>query len=570
LLGKDDDWYAKTDHRFEKSIGYQPLKVLRLSSIALNVMFILKISEVYSWRSIVKVIFSKIIVSKVILCCFSLALIQGCSNSEGESGVAKSNAQRDTVEPKQPNIIVILADDLGSGDLSSLNSASKIQTPSLDRIANEGIHFTDAHSNSAVCTPTRYGLLTGRYAFRTHLKKGVTWGYSPALIEEGRTTVASFLKQQGYHTGIVGKWHLGLNWQAKDTSKPINEISNSDKFPKGLDTNVDFSKAVQGGPNDLGFDYSYIIPASLDMSPYGYLENQKMIELPTAYTSGKSQKKDGRGIFWRAGEVQPSFDFHQVMPTFTAKAVDYIKERKEGDKPFFLYFPMSAPHTPWLPTKEGVSQAGRYGDFVGDVDRSVDAILKVLDETGLADDTLIIFTSDNGSNWRESDKETTGHYANANYKGQKADIYEGGHRVPFIARWPGNIKKASQSDQVLITTDLLATVAGILNKPLPEGAGEDSYNMWPAFTNPELVESIHDYSIHHSLDGVFSIRQGKWKYTPHLGSGGFTAPQTITPKAGQVIGTLYDMEKDPQETTNLYNDNPDVVKALKALLATAK
>jgi arylsulfatase A-like enzyme len=512
----------------------------------------------------------KTIVSKIILCCFSIVLIEGCTHEKQGADIAQSATETATAKSKQPNIIVILADDLGVGDLSSLNAASKIKTPSLDRIANEGIKFTDAHSNSAVCTPTRYGLLTGRYAYRTHLKKGVTWGYSPALIEKGRTTVASFLKAQGYHTGIVGKWHLGLDWQAKDTSKPINEISNSDKFPKGLDTNVDFSQPVKNGPNDVGFDYSYIIPASLDMSPYGYLENQKMIELPTAYTDGKTQKKDGRGIFWRAGEVQPSFDFYQVMPTFTAKAVDYIKDRESDDKPFFLYFPLSAPHTPWLPTQAGVSQAARSGAFVLDVDRSVAAILKALDESGKAEDTLIIFTSDNGSNWRESDKESSGHYANASYKGQKADIYEGGHRVPFIARWPDNIKKGSHSEQVLITTDLLATVAGILGETLPEGAGEDSYNMWPAFTNPDLVESIHDYSIHHSLNGVFSIRQGKWKYTPHLGSGGFTSPQTISPEAGQAFGTLYDMENDPQETTNLYSDNTDIVMALKALLDSDK
>jgi len=339
-----------------------------------NLLFSLKIKELYSRGRVVKTI-----VSKALLCCLGIALVQGCTNNEEGTEVIKVN---DTVKAKQPNIIVILADDLGLGDLSSLNSSSKIKTPSLDRIANEGIKFTDAHSNSAVCTPTRYGLLTGRYAYRTSLKKGVTWGYSPSLIEEDRTTVASFLKDQGYHTAIVGKWHLGLNWQAKDTSKPINEISNKDKFPKGLDTNVDFSKAVKGGPNDLGFDYSYIIPASLDMSPYGYLENQKMIELPSDYTYGKTQEKDGRGMFWRAGEVQPSFDFYRVMPTFTAKAVDYIKERKTEDKPFFLYFPLSAPHTPWLPSDEttGQSQAGRYGDFVLDVDKSVNAILTAVDK----------------------------------------------------------------------------------------------------------------------------------------------------------------------------------------------
>lgn len=513
----------------------------------------------------------KTVILNMILCCLAVTVMQGCTVSDKESGVTKSS-HADNSQSKQPNIVVILADDLGYGDLSSLNSTSKIQTPSLDRIAHEGIHFTDAHSNSAVCTPTRYGLLTGRYAYRSRLKKGVTWGYSPALIEEDRTTVASFLKQQGYYTGIVGKWHLGLNWQAKDPTKPIKQITWKDEFPKGLDTNVDFSQAAKGGPNDLGFDYSYIISGSLDMSPYGYIENQKMIELPTAYTYGKSEENDGRGVFWRAGEVQPNFDFYQVMPEFTAKAVDFIKQRKDGQQPFFLYFPLSAPHTPWLPTKdlEGKSQAGRYGDFVLQADRSVEAILNVLDELKIADDTLVIVTSDNGSHWLDSDKAETGHFANANFKGQKADIYEGGHRIPFIARWPGKINKGSQSDQVIITTDLLATVAGIIDIPLPEGAGEDSYNMWPAFINPALQQSIHDYSIHHSLEGDFSIRQGKWKYTPQLGSGGFTSPKSITPQYGQDSGTLYDMENDPEETTNLYSQYPEVVKALSLLLDKAK
>jgi len=513
----------------------------------------------------------KTVISNIILSCLGIITMQGCNFSDEESGVVKTS-HADNRQSKQPNIVVILADDLGYGDVSSLSPESKITTPSLDRIANEGIHFTDAHSNSAVCTPTRYGLLTGRYAYRSRLKKGVTWGYSPALIEEGRTTVASFLKQQGYHTGIVGKWHLGLNWQAKDVTKPIKQITWRDEFPKGLDTNVDFTQAVTGGPNDLGFDYSYIISGSLDMSPYGYIENQKMIELPTAYTYGKSEENDGRGVFWRAGEVQPNFDFHQAMPEFTTKAVNYIKQRKNGQQPFFLYFPLTAPHTPWLPTEavNGKSQAGRYGDFVLEVDRSVEAILKVLDEQGISDDTLVIVTSDNGSHWRDSDKEETGHLANANFKGQKADIYEGGHRVPFIARWPAKISKGSHSEQVIITTDLLATVAGILDTPLPKGAGEDSYNMWPAFMNPAMKQSIHDYSIHHSLDGVFAIRKGKWKYTSHLGSGGFTSPQSITPQKGQALGTLYDMEKDPEETTNLYTEYPEVVNTLSLLLDKAK
>jgi len=499
-----------------------------------------------------------------IVACLTLVLVSCGSNA------SKKSLDEENTEDNRPNIVYILADDMGYGDLSSLNPNSGIETPFMDRIVEQGMYFTDAHSNSAVCTPTRYGILTGRYAWRSRLKEGVLWGYDPPLIEADRTTVASFLKDNGYNTACIGKWHLGLGWQAKDSEKPIAKYEWDKVFEEGADSNVDFSKKVSG-PNTLGFNYSYIIPSSLDMTPYLYLENEKATELPTAYTKGKSQAKDGRGVFWRPGEVAPNFDFNKVMDHLTFKVTDYIIKQKSAKEPFFLYFPLTAPHTPWLPTEEvnGKSNAGRYGDFVTLVDNTVGAVLKALVESGKAENTLIIVTSDNGSNWTEEDKAQYEHRANYIYRGQKADIYEGGHRIPFIARWPGKIEPGSVSDQVLCTTDLLATLSGIVGKDLPKGAGEDSYDMLPAFTG-KAQKQIRDFTVHHSLNGFFAIRKDQWKLTTALGSGGFTKPDEIKPEKGNPNATLYNLREDPRETNNVYGEHLDVVEELLTLLDDAK
>ncbi|MCF6223312.1 MAG: arylsulfatase [Flavobacteriaceae bacterium] len=490
-------------------------------------------------------------------------LLTSCNVKQKEEEVTSSESL--------PNIVYILADDMGYGDLSSLNAQSGIQTPNMDRIVSEGIYFTDAHSNSSVCTPTRYGILTGRYAWRSHLKEGVLWGYDQPLIEEDRVTVASYLKDNGYNTACIGKWHLGLGWQPKDSLKPISKYEWGKVFKEGDDSNVDFNKPVNG-PNELGFDYSYIIPASLDMTPYLYLENGKAVELPTAYTEGKSEDKDGRGVFWRSGEVAKNFVFNKVLNNLTKKTVSYIEKQKQTDEPFFIYFALTAPHTPWLPTEDaiGKSKVGRYGDFVTNVDDAVGAVVDALEKTGKIDNTLIIVTSDNGSHWTLDDKELYSHRANYVFKGQKADIYEGGHHIPFIAKWTGNIKAGSSSNQIMSTTDLLATVSGIINKPLPQAAGEDSYNMLPAFLGTHKRNNIRDFIIHHSLFGFFSIRKGKWKLTDSLGSGGFSRPVRVLPKESEAQGTLYDMESDIGETNNLYNQNPKVVAELLSILNKCK
>jgi arylsulfatase A len=468
-----------------------------------------------------------------------------------------------------PNIVYILADDMGYGDLGCLNKDSKILTPNMDRLAKQGVYFTDAHSNSAVCTPTRYGILTGRYAFRSRLKKGVLNGFSKSLIEPGRSTVADFLKENGYETACIGKWHLGLDWAKLNPDQPIEELKTGEKMTIGFKDNVDFDGLVKGGPSDHGFDYSYIIPASLDMAPYCYIRNGKVVKNPTAITDGKSEAA-GRGSMRRPGKMSPDFDFQQVLPNFVNESVTYINKQagSKTKKPFFLYLPLPSPHTPWVPTEEfkNATKIGNYGDYVAETDFMIGKVMGALEKNGLAENTIVIVTSDNGSDWKPSDIEQSGHHANFIYKGRKADIYEAGHRVPFIARWPSAIPAGIVSNQTMCTTDLFATVAGILNKPLAANAAEDSFNMLSAFEGKQTYVPIRESIIHHSLGGYFAIRKGKWKLTTALGSGGFTDPRVEQSLAGQPAGTLYDLDKDPEEKANLYDENPEIVKQLMALL----
>ncbi len=464
-----------------------------------------------------------------------------------------------SVAKRPPNIIYILADDLGYGDISALNSKSGISTPNMDRLVYEGVHFSDAHSNSSVCTPTRYGILTGRYAWRSRLKQGVLWAYDKPLIEEWRYTAADFLKEQGYHTAVIGKWHLGIDWPIKDNNKPIPDYDQSKQYDETFNSNIDYQEPVLEGPNDLGFDYSFIIPGSLDLPPYVYLENGQTVDLPTEFTHGRSPNEYGRGVYWRSGEVSPAFVFEDALPQFTERAVEYIKNKSKKSDPFFLYFPLTAPHTPWLPsdTNKSKSNAGRYGDFVMTVDDAVGQILETLDALGINDNTLIIVTSDNGAHWNASDKQQFEHRANYIYRGQKADIYEGGHRVPYIARYPNKIPAETRSNQILCTTDFMATLAGLLDVPLPDGVAEDSYNLWSAHIGEKIEGQIRDYTIHHSLDGLYAIRIGGWKLAETLGSGGFTQPKRLS--GDNVRGSLYNLKEDPSEKLNLYNDEPELV-----------
>jgi len=459
-----------------------------------------------------------------------------------------------------PNIVYIIADDLGYGDINCLNHECKIPTPNIDRLAAKGIRFTDAHSGSAVCTPTRYGILTGRYAWRTRLQNGVTWGYSKALIDKDRMTVASFLKNNGYATGCVGKWHLGWNWALKKGVKPTEKFAVKHE-------EIDYSKPISHSPKDLGFDYSFCIPASLDMVPYVYVENDHVLEPPTANIEGKQGYE-----FYRKGPIAPSLKLEEVLPTFTQKAVDFIQKQADSTnkKPFFLYFPLSAPHTPILPTKEfqGKTGLGPYGDFVLQCDWTVGQVVKALEENDMFEKTLFIFTSDNGcSPMANFDHlESQGHDPSYIFRGHKADVFEGGHRVPFIASWPEKAEVVNECSDPICLTDLLATTAEIVGEKLPGNSGEDSVNFLPDLfgtTNNLVREAV----VHHSINGSFSIRQGKWKLELCPGSGGWSEPVPAkTKELGLPLVQLYNLERDIEERENLQAHYPKVVHRLTNLL----
>jgi len=448
---------------------------------------------------------------------------------------------------KKPNVVYILADDLGWGDMDVYNAHSAVPTPNCNGFAKEGMLFTDMHASSAVCTPSRYSILTGRYCWRSRLKKGVLDGDSPNLIEEGRMTVPSMLKSAGYYTAGVGKWHLGLGNEAK----------------------TDFSKPLTPGPNSHGFDYYFGIPASLDMAPYVYFENDHLVEPATIPDPGS---KEPRGVFWRAGLRAKDFDMHQCLPTLTDKAIEVLHQRvQQPDTPFLLYFAMPSPHTPWLPLPEyhGKSGAGDYGDYVVEVDAMIGRVLDALKANGQVDNTIVVVTSDNGADWKIGDIERYPHRANAGWRGEKADVWEAGHRIPFIARWPKHIPPNTVCDETASLTDLMGTLAAILRIELPPNAGEDSFNLLPALLH-QPHQPIRDTIVDHSIDGMFTIREGNWKLELGLGSGGFSEPRTVEPVPGGIKGQLYNLADDPHELYNLYEQHPEIVARLTKMLDTYK
>ncbi len=500
-----------------------------------------------------------------ILAVYSLCFVVICANS--------LQAQK---QKSLPNIVYILADDMGFGDVGIYNAEAKVATPNIDRLAKQGMRFTDAHTTSSVCTPSRYSLLTGRYPWRSRLSLGVLRGYSRTLIDR-EPTVPELLQTKGYHTGVVGKWHLGLDWVPKEAHKDsINPKYNKDNL-YGItnDMNpdhIDFTKAPTKGPTKQGFNYSYILPASLDMPPYCYLENDKLTEPLTGYTAGNKLTSGYTGPFWRAGLMNPGYDFYDVLPRFTRKANDFIKREATAANPFFLYFPMPAPHTPWVPGKTfvGTSKAGEYGDYVQEVDDAVGKILHTLDSLGIADNTMVIFTSDNGPYWRLNFVEKFQHKAAGPFRGMKGDAFEGGHRVPFIVRYPGVVKAGTESNAPTTLANLMATCAELVGQPSAQFISEDSYSILPVLMGKATFAKDQPAIVNISSKGHFDIRKGDWKLIDQLGSGGFTVPSEVKPVAGEPIGQLYNLANDMHEDHNLYNQYPEKVKELTDLLNKMK
>ena len=452
-----------------------------------------------------------------------------------------------------PNIVFILADDMGFGDVQSLNTDSAIPTPAFDRLASEGMTFTDAHTPSGVCTPTRYGLVTGRYCWRTRLKSGVLNGYSDPLIQSDRITVAEFLSDQGYHTGAVGKWHLGLGWVKNGRT-------------------IDFTKALTDGPHTHGFDFSHIIPASLDFPPYVYIENGQV-------TADDILQQPGQGFpaFLRAGEIAADLTMEDVLDDLAAQAANYIDEQADGDQPFFLYMPLTAPHKPVLPHTRfrDSTELGPYGDFIVQVDATVGKVLNAIDDAGVTENTLVIYTSDNGSFMvrrddpdepDHTDDETIqayradSHTSNGPFRGTKADIWEGGHHVPFFARWPEQIEAGSQCQEPICLTDFFATTADILDAELPDEAAPDSFSLL-SLMQGDGWQSPRAPVIHHSSGGMFAIRDGRWKLVLGNGSGGRQQPRG---KPFERPYALFDLSEDIAEQNNVIDEHPDVAREMEA------
>ncbi len=463
-----------------------------------------------------------------------------------------------TIGEGRPNIVYVLCDDLGYGDVHALNpERGKIPTPNMDRLAAAGMVFTDVHSSSSVCTPTRYGIMTGRYNWRTRLQSGVLGGFSPALIDAGRLTVPKLLKQQGYHTACIGKWHLGM-------TMPITKKSGkyTDQIEDGNDGTFNAQQRIGDGPTTRGFDYYYGISASLDMPPFAFIENDRFTQAPTA------TKK-----WLRSGPAAPDFEAIDVLPTLARKACEYFAARAvdaKAGKPFFLYLPLASPHTPIVPTKDWQEKSGLnpYADFVMQTDAALGEILAALEKNGLAATTLVIFTSDNGCSpaAKIDELEGKGHFPSWQLRGHKADIWDGGHRVPFIARWPGRIQAGAKCAQVACLTDLMATCAALVGAQLPDNAGEDSVSLVPALLGTATAP-LREAVVHHSIEGRFAIRQGPWKLELCYGSGGWSQPKEgVARKQKLPHMQLYDMTQDLGERKNLQAEQPELVARLTRLL----
>jgi len=450
---------------------------------------------------------------------------------------------------KKPNIVFILADDLGYGDVSCLNPQSKINTVNMDRLAGEGVIFTDAHSSSSVCTPSRYSILTGRYNWRSCLQSWTLLGFDPPLINHQTYTLPQMLRDNGYHTACIGKWHLGMNW-ADSSGKRIASAKDYQK--------IDYSKPIENGPVSLGFDYFYGISGSLDMPPYVYIENDKVTHLPTV------KKKWGR-----EGPGSVDFEAINVIPDITKKAETYIVAHAK--QPFFLYFPLTSPHTPIVPGKEFIGKSGlnAYGDFVVETDWVVGRIMHVLDSLKISNNTLVIVTSDNGFAryvLPSYNVEKLGHYPSYHFRGYKSDDWEGGHHIPFIVRWPGKVKPGTSNNNLIGQLDFMATCAEIVGKRLSPEQGVDSYSFLPSFLDSKAKTTRPDL-VHHSGHGFFAIRKGDWKLILCPGSGGWSKPtNNEATKEGLPAVQLYNMAKDVAEKNNVEKDYPEIVKKLTALL----
>lgn len=448
-------------------------------------------------------------------------------------------------ENQRPHVVIILADDMGVGDPGCYNPESLIPTPHIDRLAREGTRFTDAHSVSAVCTPTRYGLLTGSYCWRTSLSHAIVMPYRPPIVEERRTTLAEMFKQAGYATGCIGKWHLGLRYPKKDGA-PDGDVKGFTQ----LETHIDFSRDLVGGPVDHGFDYFFGSAGCTSSDPpYAFIRNRRTVAIPTRISPRDLNVLPG----FYPGLMDPNWDVTQVDVELTGEAVAFIETRARQDAPMFLYFALNTPHVPWEAPKpfREASVVGPYGDMILLADWAVGRVLETLDNQGIADETLVILTSDNGS-----PRHAIGdHACTGPFRGQKNTIWEGGHRVPFIVRWPGKVQPGTQSDQLISLVDTMASFADLLDVDLPDDAATDSFNLMPALLD-HRVRCERPAMINDTSRGDVSLRQGRWKLVQISDKTRHTGPRQM----------LFNLKADPAEQQDLSEGRPRRVREMQQLL----
>jgi len=465
-----------------------------------------------------------------------------------------------------PNIVLILADDLGYGDVSCMNPSSRIRTTAIDALAAEGMRFTDAHSTSAVCSPSRYSVLTGRYNWRSTLQRGIVGVYGDPLIDADRLTLPRMLQKRGYHTAAIGKWHLGMGWDFEPDEENF--------FPGGGRQATDgqrdrwraaFDKPTIGGPCTRGFDAYFGVDVP-NWPPYAFIEDDRLVGVPSELLPDRLV---GNNLASYSGPAMPYWHFEQLLPAWAHRADAYIADRARSDEPFFLYLALTSPHTPLSVNKPWIGASGLnslYADLVLETDHVVGQVMESLDRYGLSDSTLVIFTSDNGCApyIGVAELEAQGHRPSAEYRGYKSDAWDGGHRVPFIVRWPGKVAAGTTQSALVSQTDLMATMAQVVGASLPANAGEDSYSMMPLLTEGAVTTRGH--AVHHSISGKFAVRTDRWKLILCPGSGGWTLDDADAADDGLPMIQLYDMEVDPQEANNLHVDRPDKVRDLLGIL----
>jgi len=463
-----------------------------------------------------------------------------------------------------PNIVIIYADDMGYGDLAIQNPASKIPTPHLDRLAREGMRFTDAHSSSGICTPSRYALLTGCFHWRKF--HDIVNAFDPPVFDAAESTLPELLRTRGYRTACIGKWHLGWNWQA--IKRPGH--STPDKKTGYSPDAFDWSQPIPGGPLDHGFDY-YFGDDVPNFPPYAWIENDHVLEHPAVPLTITPQTAEGA---WEArpGPMCANWDFYAVVPRLTQRTVDWIGQQRGSDTPFFLYVPLNSPHAPIVPAPEflGRSQAGGYGDYMVQTDDNVGRILRALDDNGLADNTLVIFSSDNGPERYAYERiRRFGHRSAGPLRGVKRDLWEGGHRVPFLVRWPGHIRPGSVNDGLVSQVDVMATLAAVAGADLPAGAAPDSYNLLPVLI--QGTQSPRQSIVHNTMSDGYAIRHKQWLLVAARTGGVSQVPawfdheNDYTPH--ELPGELYDLSQDLGQHHNLFGELPAKVSELQSLLS---